>query len=207
MNSRSFLHGRGAVFVLCSLFVFGRRDICAQEKKEPTIQISLPNYTHPKTVASLRQFDLRNGEAIIFGDNGVPDFRAHLRQGAYEKRDKSGGDSLEFKWTKFIGNDAAEPDYVIAYYVWVTWAGSSSDYGVIHLLHLENGRPKVLQQILFNMRGSEKAGASFNGKSGVLTVRGLNEWDHCCPTGLDVVKFRLKERVLKRVYFGKAALE
>lgn len=120
---------------------------------------------------------------------------------------KVGGDSLEFKWTKFIGNDSAEPDYVIAYYVWVTWAGSSSDYGVIHLIHLENGRLKVLQQMLFNMRGSEKAGASFNGKSGVLTVRGLNEWEHCCPTGLDVVKFRLKRGVLKRLYFGKAALE
>jgi hypothetical protein len=174
MNARSSFRTLIAGMLLCLLFVC--TDICAQERKPPTIEISIPNYWYPKTVTSLRLLDVKNSEVIIFGDKGVPDFHAYLR-------------------------------HAIAYYIWAMWAGSSSDYGVVQLLHIEDGHLKIVQQILFNSRGSEKAGAFCNAGSNALTIRGVNDWENCCPTGLDVVKFRLKEGVLKQVYYGTAALE
>ena len=171
------------------------------------MEVSFPNYLFPKTGTSLRRLDVKNGEVIIFGDKGMSDFHAHLRHGAYEKLHEIGGDSLEFEWMKYMGSDSAESGYAVAYYIWAMWAGSSSAYGVVQLLHIENGHLKVLQQILFNLRGSEKAGAFLNAKLNALTIRGVNDWEHCCPTRLDVVKFRLKEGVFKQVYYGTAALE
>jgi len=200
---RAFIAG----FVLCFLFPFVHGDACAREKKPPTIEVSFPNYSYPKTVTSLRRLDVKNDEVIVFGDKGMSDFHAHLRGGAYEKLHKIGGDSLEFEWMKYMGSDSAEPDCAVAYYIWSMWAGSSSAYGVVQLLHIEDGHLKVVQQILFNLRGSEKAGAFLNAKLNALTIRGVNDWEHCCPTGLDVVKFRLKEGVLKQVYYGMATLE
>jgi hypothetical protein len=205
MSPRSSFRAPIAGIVLCFLFVCP--DVCAQRKKPPTIEISFPNYSYPKTVTSLRLLDVKNGEVIIFSDKGMPDFHAHLRLGAYEKLHKIGGDSLKFEWMKCIGNNLTEPDYAVAYYIWTMWAGSSSAYGVVQLLHVEDDHLRVLQQILFNLRGSEKAGAFFNAKSNTLTVRGLNDWEHCCPTGLDVVWFQLKDGVLKPVHYGKAPLE
>lgn len=190
-----------------SLFLFAFNGLHAEWKKKPAVQISFPNYALPREMKSLRSLEFRNSQAVFFDEKGVPDFRAALHDGKYERRDKIGGESVAFSWLTILGNDSTDPNTAIAYYTWVTSAGSASDFGVVQLLHLEDGRLKVIQQILFNTRGSEKAGAFFNARSEVLTVRALNEWEHCCPTGLDVVGFRLKGGLLKRVSYEKAALE
>jgi len=158
-------------------------------------------------VISLRQLDSKNSEVIIFDKKGSPDYRADLRHGSFEKLHKVGGDSLSFAWMKYLGDSSAEPDYAVTYHIWAMWAGSSSGFGVVQLLHIEDGHLKVVQQILFNLRGSEKAGAFFNTKSNALTIRGVNDWEHCCPTGLDVVQFQLKDSVLKQVHYGNAPLK
>jgi hypothetical protein len=179
----------------------------AQKESSPAIKVSFPNYSYPEPVASLQQFDFRNSEVLIFSEAGSPFLRAQLRRGRFEKARTIGGDSVEYKWTKFSGKDPAGPHYAIAFYTWTSWAASANDAGVIQLLRLENGHLHVVQQILFNIRGSQKAGAHFSTKSNSLTVRGLNEWEHCCPSGLDVVQFQLKDDVLKQVHYGKIPVE
>jgi hypothetical protein len=195
-----------AAFCLILLSFLAHPDARAQENTPSTLEVSFPNYSYPNPLASLHQLDLKNTEVIFFGEKGVQDFHAHLHRGSYEKLHKIGGDSVEFEWMKYMETASTEPDYAVAYYVWSMWAGSSSAFGVVQLLHIEDGRLKVVQQILFNLRGSESAGAFYNAKSKVLTIRGVNDWEHCCPTGLDVVKFQLKDGALKQVHYGKAPL-
>jgi hypothetical protein len=192
------------LFVLCTL---AQGDLHSQEREKPAIKVSFPNYTFERPLTSLSQLDPKNDDGIVFGDKDMPEFRAHLRHGIYERRTKIGGDWLKFRWVKGVQDDSATSNYAVAYYVWDTWAGSSSDVGVVQLLHAEESGVKVLQQILFNLRGSQKAFASFDAKSNSLTIRGVNAWEHCCPTGLDVVEFRLKEGFLKPVHYGNAPLE
>ncbi len=196
-----------AAFCLMVLPLSVFRMANAQVKIPRTIDVSFPNYSFSAAAASLRMLDLRNSEVIFFDENGMQDFHARLRRGAYQKRHKIGGDSVGFGWLRLIGNGSSEPDYVVAYYTWVTWAGSSGYFCVVQLLRIEEGHLKIIQQIVFNIRGSEKAGAFYNTKSNALTIRGLSDWEHCCPTGLDVVQFQLKDGVLKPVHYGKAPLE
>lgn len=201
------VHYGRAIFSTVLLLMSVASGANGQLKTHPAVEISLPMYSYPKPFASLRDVDLKNSELVIFGVKVAPDFRAHLRHGSYEKLYKVGGDSVRFMWVKYIGNDTAEPSYGIAYYTWTAWAASSSDFGVVHLLHFEDGHLHVVQQIPFNLRGSEKAGAHLNAKSDTLTIRAVNDWEHCCPTGLDVVQFRLKDGELQKIHYGTAPLE
>jgi len=196
-----------AAFCLILLSLFAHPDARAQQKTSPALEVCFPNYSYPNPIPSLHQLDFKNTGVIFFGEKGVPDFHARLRRGSFEQLHKIGGDSVSFAWMKFLGDRSAEPDYAVAYYIWAMWAGSSSGFGVVQLLHIDDGHPKVVQQILFNLRGSEKAGAFFNAKSNTLTIRGVDDWEHCCPTGLDVVKFQLSDGVLKQVHYGKAPLK
>jgi hypothetical protein len=179
----------------------------AQLKTHPAVEVLQPNYSFQKTLVSLREFDPKNNEVVFFGGKGSRDFHVHLRNGNYEKHYRVGGDNVGLEWIKYIGSDGSAPDYAVAYYTWIAWVASSSDFGVVQLMRIEGGRLHVDQQILFNLRGSEKAGAYFNAKSNTLTIRGVNEWEHCCPTGLDVVRFQLKDGVLKQIHYGTAPLE
>jgi hypothetical protein len=179
----------------------------AQLKTHPAIENKLPNYSYSTPLRSLREFDPRNGEVIVFGGDGLADLHAKLRAGRYEKHHKVGGDALDFEWLRYINGDSGNANFAVAYYTMTSWAGSSSNFGVVQLLSLDDGHLHVVQQLVFNTRGSKKAGAHFGARSQVLTILGVNDWEHCCPTGLDVVRFRLKDGVFKQVGYGTAALQ
>jgi hypothetical protein len=179
-----------------------------QTKSSATVDIYLPNYPYPDAVASFSKPNLGNAELIIFGENGTTDMRARLRKGAYERRNNNGGgDAVEFEWVKPIGNDPVNAKFAVAYYTWVAWMGSSSDIGVVQLLLREDGHLKVAQQILFNLRGSKTAGAFFDVKSSSLKIRGVHGWEHCCPTELDLVRFRFNDGLFKQVSHRKIPFE
>lgn len=151
-----------ARFVLSalSLSLFAVNDVHAQWRTKPAVQISFPNYSYSRALTSLRALELGNSLVVFFDNKGAPDFRAALHAGTYEKRDKSGGESAKFSWLTTLGNDSMDPDFAIAYYSWVTSAASANDFGVIQLLDLEDGRLKVVQQILFNTRAARKRAPS-----------------------------------------------
>jgi len=199
------LSGTGSLLLLV-LSLSAQPDARAQRETPSTLEVCFLNYSYPDPLPSLRQLDLKNAEIIFFDEKGMPDLHAHLHGGGYEKLHKIGGDRVKFVWLKYIETAPIEQDYAVAYYVWSMWAGSSSAFGVVQLLHIEDGHLKVVQQLLFNLRGSEKAGAFFSAKSNALTIRGVNDWEHCCPTELDVVKFQLNDGLLIQIHYGKAPL-
>jgi hypothetical protein len=179
-----------------------------QKKTSATVDIYFPNYSYPDAVASLSALNPKNTELVIFGENGTTDIRAPLRNGTYEKRHKEGGgDAVEFEWMKPIGSDPGNANFSVAYYTWVTRAGSSSDYGVVQLLQVVDGHVKVVQQILFNLRGSKAAGAFFDAKSNSLKIRGVHGWEHCCPTELDVLRFHFENDLFKQVSYRTVPFE
>jgi hypothetical protein len=178
----------------------------AKERTNPVIEESYPNYSYSKEATSLRGLDLKNGDFVFFDLRGRADVRGRLRRGEYQKHEEVGGTRVNFEWLKPIGSESKESGFAIVYCTWVAWAASTSDFGVIQLLHIDAGHVAVVQQILFDLRGNEKAGANLDA-GGALTVRGLNDLEHCCPTGLDIFTFRLKNGMLRWVSYRKAGLE
>jgi hypothetical protein len=195
----------GFMFALLLFSVSMSLDARAQKKLQPTIEISSPNYSYPGVVTSFRQLDLKNRETIAFGNDGKPDLRAHLHRGFYEKTHEIGGENIDFMWVKYLGNGSEDAEYAVVYYIWNMWAGSSSPFGLVQLLRIEDSHLKVEQQFLFDVRHA-KADAVFNDKSNILTIRALKAWNHCCPIQLDVVQFQLKEGVLKQISYRKVPL-
>lgn len=193
--------------LLCFLLYFPVLPTCAQVKVPKTIAITFPKFSYTYPARSLSELDLKNSEVIMFGEKGRPDFRGRLRRGAYEESGRDRIESVRFGWLTLIATDSADQGYAVAYYTWVASAGSTTDLGVVHLLHIDDAHLKVVQQIVFNTRGSKRAGAFFNTRSGVLTIRGLNEWEHCCPSGLDVVQFQLRDGSLAPIHYFKAPLK
>jgi hypothetical protein len=193
------------LFMLCACIP---SRACSQKKQAATTEISFPNYMYPYALASPNRLNLKNGDLVIFHGNRASYLRAHLHNGAYRKLYAgAGGDEVELDWVRFIRNDSGQANYAFAYYTWVSWAGSSSDSGIVQLLQLVDGHVKVTQQILFNVRGSEKAGADFDTKSNTLKIRGVHGWEHCCPTELDFIRFHFDDGLFKQVSHRKVPYE
>jgi hypothetical protein len=192
--------------VFLVVFAAGALPLAAQ-KTRPTLEVSSPNHSYPTSLASIRQLDLNNSEVVIFDDKGEPELKAHLRGGKYEIHYRVGSDWLRHNWLKVLNGDSGETETAVAEFDWVATGASASDYGVVQLFQLDDGHLKVVQQILFNTRGSKKVGAFFNPKSNVLVVRGVHGWEHCCPTRLDVVTFRFDGSAFKQVAYHMAPLQ
>jgi hypothetical protein len=101
----------------------------------------------------------------------------------------------------------SEPEIAVAQFDLVETAGSSSDYGVVQVFRLKEDHLTVVQQILFNTRGNAKVGAAIDARSSTLTIRGVHGWEHCCPTELDVLRFRIDDGLFKLAGHGRVALE
>jgi hypothetical protein len=188
------------VFPLLMLSLLAPSLMWCQEKASSTVDIYFPNYSYTEAVPSFSEPNMKNAELIIFGENGAMDIRARLRKGLYERHNKEGGGgTVEFEWVKPVRINLVNTNFVVAYYTWVAWMGSSSDIGVVQLLQLVDGHVKVAQQILFNLRGSKTAGAFFDVKSSSLKIRGVHGWEHCCPTELDLMRFHFEDGLLKQV--------
>ena len=179
----------------------------AQEKSRPTLKICYPHYSYPETLASLRRLDLKDSEVVTFDEGGRPGPKAHLRAGKCEVRFKETSYWLGLKWSMVLQNEPSETEIAVAQFDLVETAGSSSDYGVVQVFQLKEGRLSVVQQILFNTRGSAKVGATLDARSNTLTIRGVHGWEHCCPTELDVVRFRIDGDLFKLMGHRKVPLE
>jgi len=172
----------------------------------PTIEVLYPNYPLPGLFRSFRETDLKESEAAILGEGGKVYVKAHLHKGLYEVQHKDISDWLRLNWVSSPNQEIAEAKYGIADFDWVSTGASASDYGVIQVLQLCDGRLKITQQIVFNTRGSNKAGATFDPKTNTLTIRGIHGWEHCCASQLDVVQFRFAGNTLQRVSYRQIPL-
>jgi hypothetical protein len=94
-----------------------------------------------------------------------------------------GYDWLRLDWVRFVGKSS---EFAIISFSWVTAGGSTSDFGVVQVFTLRDGRPVVVQQILFNTRGCG-ASSQLSIRPLLLTIKGVHGWEHCCPKALDVI--------------------
>jgi hypothetical protein len=155
----------------------------------------------------MRQLDLKNSDVIIFNGKGEPELKARLRAGKYEGPLAVGSDWLRLNWLKILEGESEEPTSAIAEFDRVVTAGSASDYGIVQVFHLDDDHLKVVQQFLFNTRGTSKAGSSYDAKTNVLAIRGVHRWEHCCPTQLDIVEFHFEGRVFKQTAYHRGSLQ
>jgi len=177
------------------------------ENNSPTIEVLYPDYSYSKPLTSIRELDLRESDVLIFAPGGKTWVKARLHGGLYDVRHKLSSDWVRFNWLRLSAHGAADPEVGVAYFDWVSTGASASDYGVVQVLRIRDGHLNVGQQMVFNTRGSSKAGASFSAKTNVLTVRGVHGWEHCCPTDLDVVQFRFEGELLRQVHYRREPLQ
>ncbi|MGB2677326.1 MAG: hypothetical protein WAN12_09620 [Candidatus Acidiferrum sp.] len=182
--------------------IFHPLSASAQNKGKPTLEVCYPGYTYPDTVPSLRDANLKNGRLVLFFDGCKPDDHVRLKNGKYERPYKDGyWEYIELRWVKPLESKAGESQFAIAYIVWASGAGSTNDEDFVQLLELKEGHLKVVQQFYFNVRGSRRAGAFFNPKTNLLTIKAINCWEHSCGTRLDVVQFKFDGGLLKQMRY------
>jgi len=166
----------------------------------PTIEVSYPNYLLPGSFASFRNMNLEESDAVILGEKGRIALKAHLHKGRYEVQRKDSSDWLRLNWVKFPKSESAEPENGVAYFDWVSTGASASDFGVVQVLQVNDGRIEIVQQIFFNTRGSRKAVAVLDPETNALTITGVHGWE-CCKDQLDVVRFRFEGGRFKRISY------
>jgi hypothetical protein len=100
-----------------------------------------------------------------------------------------GHDWVKLVRVKYFDFTNGQPRRALVMVDYETSAGSSSAFGILQVLELASEHPLVLQQIEYNA-GGEGVGSSFDVKSGILKVKGVDGWEHCCPSSLDVGTFK-----------------
>ena len=155
----------------------------------PTFSICYPHYKYLRAVDSLSAVDFHNFNLILFDDDGRRMLLAKLQDGTFEHKYKVGGDWVKVASIQYWSPEKTGPPKALLRADYVETGASSSDFGLVQVFELTEGHPVVLQQILFNTRG-EGADSAFDSKKGVLKIRGVHGWEHCCPTTLDVGTFK-----------------
>ncbi len=202
--SRYDSRSAGLFFLLLLAFslLFPSVALAQRRNGQPTLKICYPGYTYPDTVPSLHDVNLRNGRLALFFDDCKGYDVVRLKNGKYERPYKDGyWEYIELRWVKPLESQTEESQFAIANIGWASGAGSTNDEDFVQLLELREGRLKVVQQFFFNVRGSRKAGAFFNPKTNLLTIKAINCWEHACGTQLDVVQFKLDSGLLKQMRY------
>jgi hypothetical protein len=142
----------------------------------------------------LRKIDFRNFELVLFDYHGKNPHQIPLRNGEYEKKelpDAVGGQSVSMGKTQYIDALNGEPQYALLDIGDVRWAGSSTNTGILQLVHLEDGHLTVVQQISYDLQ-APGTGVKFNPRTGILLITGRSDDHsaHCCPENVDVVAFK-----------------
>ena len=162
----------------------------------PTFSICEPRYKYPERFRSFEEIDFRNREIVVFGEGGHRLLAAKLQDGVFNARHSHSSD-----WVKLISatnfDDAGgRPRRALLRLDYVSTGASASDFGIVQIFELLDDHLVVSQQIMFNERGGG-AESSFSAKNGILTIKGIHGWEHCCPTTLDVGTFQWNESRFK----------
>lgn len=154
----------------------------------PTVEISYPRFEFPDKGcdASIQHF--RNSPTHFWDGNRVSD-SVNLRNGSFERPEAGNYEYVKLSWVQQPNSE--DQHIAIVAYRWMWSGGSSSQSDVIQVLECDKGRFIMLQQIL-NDAHSEQAGATYEARTRILTVRSVRygAGAHCCPEKLDVVTFK-----------------
>jgi hypothetical protein len=156
-----------------------------------SISVVEPNYRYSRAVSHLDKSVVCNLQLIYFESGGKAADRLQLKGCHGEREGRLEHSDVD---VTFYYSQSATPPLAIAGFRWESIAGSSSHEDSVQVLTLRAGHIHVLQQISFEVHhGGERAGATFDPKTRVLTVRAVRadpEKGRCCPAVLDVVTYR-----------------
>ena len=156
-------------------------------ESEPTLEVVTPQQMYAATTESLSSLDFRNFQFHVFDKSGKAILTAKLRNGKYQSKwtSRDGSNWLRLDSVRFIGRHS---EFAVISLSWVSTGASASDFGLVQVFALHEKHPVVVQQILFNVRGCGTS-ARISDHTGVLTIKGVHGWEHCCSKTLDVVTF------------------
>lgn len=182
-----------AVLVLAALLFATEQE----SADHPTVEISYPRFEFPDKGCDGSIQHFRNTPSYFWQGNSVSE-SVDLRNGSFERRETGKYESVNLSWVQ--QPTAEDQRFVIVAYRWMWAVGSSSQSDVIQVLECDNGRFMLLQQIV-NDAHSEQAGAKYEARAGILTVRSVRYGSgaHCCPEKLDVVTFKWAGKSFQRI--------
>ncbi len=165
-----------------------------------SIEVTEPNYSHQQSAHDLQRNTICGLRAIIFDSNGSIMDSARLRDCRFDGDRRIQGTSgirehvsveLGFLHPLSRQDGAAT---AVADFHWGWIVASSSQSEAVQVFELSDHRLRIVQQIEFNVHhGWPRAGASFDPKTDLLTVRAVRNDPangRCCPSILDVVAYR-----------------
>lgn len=151
----------------------------------PAVTVLSPNRVLEETVPSVCGIDFNNSQ-IVQGDSSV-----QLANGAYEKRNDVGTESVSLKNVFCLHESTNQTEHAVVATDWTGCGASCHSSGAVQIFALRDNRPVLTQELDFdsNALGS---GATFDDKSQTLTISGRSteESPDCCPKSLDVVTYR-----------------
>jgi hypothetical protein len=115
----------------------------------------------------------------------------------------AGESSVEVKLLSCLNRGVAE--HALLATDWVDCGASCNHHEIVQVFELRGSHPFLIQQIDFDSDATG-TGATFDGNSLTLTVRGRSKEDspHCCPKSLDVVTYRWERQKFVQSSYKRA---
>jgi hypothetical protein len=158
------------------------------------ISVDFPNLQLPgKTYKSIEQVDFQNHYYEQLQDNDEKAFWIRMHRGHDEWRDPTGGGHLsDLRSVQYLNGKVPEKRFAMLRVDTLDAGGSSSPTGNIIVIDLNpQGHPVVRQWIAYNVRTDpEEVWDRYDPKEKILTVSGLNGWEHWGLTDVIVMRFR-----------------
>ena len=163
----------------------------------PTVEVSYPRFEFPDKGCDVSIQHFRNSPAYFWNGNRVSE-SVDLTNGSFEHPEAGNYESVNLSWVQ--QPTAEDQRFAIVAYRWMWAGGSSSQSDVIQVLECDKGRFMLLQQIV-NDAHSDQAGAKYEARAGILTVKSVRYGSgaHCCPEKLDVVTFKWTGKSFQRI--------
>lgn len=175
------------------------------QKFERAVEVTFPNHRYQQTHQSIKDVDFKN-VTIWLSQTTV-----RLRDGKYKSpRQNSFHDEVTLEKIFYFAAEPGQREYALLVFDWFSVGGSSSDYGIIQTLRLEDGHLVVTQEFSFD-RQAPGNGEQFDPESRRLTItaRASDESAHCCPEHLERAvfewrdnRFRLRRRTVSTLPAG-----
>jgi len=171
----------------------------------PPFEVMALNYRYPSSYDSMKDIDFRNLIAHIFDDQGKPEFTARLRNGSFERKLKSGLDSVSLDAVHQLPAMRPNTEYELVLLTWFSARGSSDTSGIAQVFELRDHFLTIKQQIDWDEHFvPDGPYVLFDEQSRTLTFRAAHYLpgdSHCCVSAADVVALRWNG-----IHFGRMAV-
>jgi hypothetical protein len=155
----------------------------------PSFRVTFPRYQYEGSFASVRDVDFRNLTLHVFRERGGVEFSASLKNGSFEARTDT-YDSVKLDSVTYFRTKRSDLEKALVVFTWTSVGGSASVYRYIQIFEVLSGRLTISQQIEFI---AYRRDVRFDVAELLLVIEATHYTGrdaHCCPSRLDIVRFR-----------------